>query len=74
MDRGRDAAYRIISWDDATIEITPIADGIHDNIQQPLMHVMMESLKIKDENQHISKHADHGAPGFFTGSPTRIGT
>ncbi len=46
---GRDAAYRIISWDDATIEIAPADTTKMDEIHQPLMHVLMESLKIKDE-------------------------
>ncbi len=46
---GRDAAYRIIAWDDATIEIAPAAPSKTDEIKQPLMHVLMESLKIKDD-------------------------
>ena len=46
---GQDAAYRIISWDEVTVEISPIAENVSDEIHQPLMHVLMESLKIKDE-------------------------
>lgn len=46
---GRAAAYRIISWDDATIEIAIPDLSKKDVIKQPLMHVLMESLKIKDE-------------------------
>ncbi len=46
---GRDAAYRIIAWDDATVEIAPAAPSKTDEIKQPLMHVLMESLKIKDD-------------------------
>jgi hypothetical protein len=46
---GRDAAYRIISWDNATIEIAPANPSLKDTIQLPLMQVLMESLKIKDE-------------------------
>ena len=60
----RDAAYRIISWDDATIEITPIAAGINDNIKQPLMHVMMESLKIKDEISTSASMPTMAPPDF----------
>lgn len=47
---GRDAAYRIISWDDVSIDIEPLKASIEDEIRQPLMHVLMESLKIKDES------------------------
>ncbi len=46
---GREAAYRIISWDNASIEITPADESKTDEIKQPLMHVLMESLKMKDE-------------------------
>lgn len=46
---GREAAYRIIAWDDAVIEIAPAVPSKTDEIKQPLMHVLMESLKIKDD-------------------------
>ncbi len=46
---GREAAYRIIAWDEATIEIEPADASKTDEIKQPLMHVLMESLKIKDD-------------------------
>lgn len=46
---GKQAAYSIISWDDVSIEITPVEEDKTDEIKQPLMHVLMESLKIKDE-------------------------
>ncbi len=46
---GNDAAYRIISWDDASIDIEPLAASKAVEIQQPLMHILMESLKLKDE-------------------------
>ena len=46
---GNEAAYRIISWDRAAIQIeTADPDQVRE-IHDPLMHVMMESLKIKDE-------------------------
>lgn len=48
---GREAAYRILNWENAVIEIEP-ADPTRANvINQPLMHVLMESLKIKDESR-----------------------
>ncbi len=46
---GRQAAYRIISWDDVSIDIEPLKTDVQNEIKQPLMHVLMESLKIKDE-------------------------
>lgn len=46
---GRDAAYHIIAWDEITIQIAPADPSKTDEIQQPLMHILMESLKIKDE-------------------------
>jgi hypothetical protein len=46
---GPEAAYRIISWDNISIEIAPPDDSKKDELKQPLMHILMESLKLKDE-------------------------
>jgi hypothetical protein len=46
---GNEAAYRIISWDNAAIEIEAADPNRVKEIHDPLMSVMMESLKIKDE-------------------------
>lgn len=46
---GRDAAFNIISWENATIELAPVDTTKKDTIKLPLMQVLMESLKIKDE-------------------------
>jgi hypothetical protein len=46
---GSPAAYRIISWDKATIQIEAADPDREREIHEPLMHVLMESLKIKDE-------------------------
>lgn len=46
---GAEAAYQIISWDEASIEIKSFDESKSDTIKQPLMHVLMESLKRKDE-------------------------
>jgi hypothetical protein len=46
---GNAAAYRIISWDNAAIQIEAADPDREREIHDPLMHVMMESLKIKDE-------------------------
>ena len=46
---GNAAAYRIISWDNVAIQIQAADPDREREIHDPLMHVMMESLKIKDE-------------------------
>lgn len=47
---GNAAAYRIISWDNVAIQIEAADPDREREIHDPLMHVMMESLKIKDES------------------------
>jgi len=44
-----EAACAIISWDDAVIEIENSCAKTENEINQPLMHVLMEGLKLKDE-------------------------
>jgi outer membrane protein assembly factor BamD (BamD/ComL family) len=46
---GGQAAYGIISWDDASIDIEPLNPSKTRDIRMPLMHILMESLKLKDE-------------------------
>lgn len=46
---GSSAAYHIISWDDASIDIKPLNESKAQEINLPLMHILMESLKQKDE-------------------------
>ncbi len=47
--KGNEAAFNIISWDDASIDIEPLAMADNGEIKMPLMHLLMESLKLKDE-------------------------
>lgn len=47
--QGKSAAFEIISWDDASIEIEPLDASKTNEIQLSLMQVLMESLKLKDE-------------------------
>lgn len=70
---GRDAAYHIISWDDVTIEIAPADPSISDKINQPLMHVLMESLKIKDEISGMAEQPP-APPPKAKARRTRTGT
>lgn len=61
---GNEAAYRIISWDNAAIQIEAADPDRVREINDPLMHVMMESLKIKDEagDQPTPPPADRPVP------------
>ncbi len=58
---GAPAAYRIISWDNVAIQIEAADTERRRDIHEPLMHVMMESLKIKDESGAAtdSESSDH---------------
>jgi outer membrane protein assembly factor BamD (BamD/ComL family) len=47
--KGREAAFHIISWDEASIDIEPLGVPESEEITMPLMHLLMESLKLKDE-------------------------
>ncbi len=53
--KDKEAAYQIISWDNAVIEIQPPGQAKKNSINQPLMHILMESLKIKDETESSDK-------------------
>ena len=53
-----DAACAIISWDDTLIEIENRCEKSENEINQPLMHVLMEGLKLKDER--ASEQPDDG--------------
>ena len=55
--KGRQAACSIIGWEDTTIQIAPADPSRSDDINQPLMQVLMEALRIKDEI-----NGDSGAP------------
>ncbi|MFC1489284.1 DUF4388 domain-containing protein, partial [Thermodesulfobacteriota bacterium] len=44
------AAHRIISWDKSTIEIENVCNKEEKQINEPLMNILMEGLKLRDEN------------------------
>ena len=44
------AAHRIISWDESTIEIENVCNKEEKKINEPLMNILMEGLKLRDEN------------------------
>lgn len=55
-----DAACAIISWDDTVIEIDNSCAKTENEINQPLMHVLMEGLKLKDEKSADKPDDDEG--------------
>ena len=65
---GKEAAYQIISWDDAAIDIEPLGVPESQEIEMPLMHLLMESLKLKDEA--ASTHEQPPQPKGPTGRRT----
>jgi len=50
---GSEAAYLIISWVNSTIEIENKCDRTENKIKEPLMNVLMEGMRIRDENKGI---------------------
>ena len=48
---GAEAACIIISWEDSVIEIDNACDKKDDEIKQPLMNILMEGLRLRDENR-----------------------
>ena len=47
--RGEEAALEIINWDNSVIEIAEICRRNKREIEKPLMQILMESARIKDE-------------------------
>jgi DNA-binding NtrC family response regulator len=47
--RGEQAAFDIISWDNSVIEIENVCKKNKKEINKSLMHILMESARIKDE-------------------------
>ncbi len=49
--QGNDAAYEIISWENSVIEIEKSGQKKKREIKMPLMNILMEGLRIKDEQK-----------------------
>jgi hypothetical protein len=58
---GKDAACRIICWENVVIEIDKKIPQKKNRINEPLMHILMESLKIKDEEEFQKLKQEPGA-------------
>lgn len=46
---GADAAHEIISWENSVIEIENTCERTENEINQPLMNILMEGLRLRDE-------------------------
>lgn len=54
---GKDAAFEIISWEETTIEIEKTSVKKKKEINMPLMNILMEGLRLKDEKEAQAKEA-----------------
>lgn len=59
-DRNEKAAYDIVCWDQAEIEISSFCKEMGRNISSSLNHILMEGFRIKDESER-SKAKDPGS-------------
>jgi len=58
---GEEAAYEIVSWDDAGIEIDPVCRKKTKTIDASLHHVILEGFRIKDEKERRGINTIAGA-------------
>ncbi|MBU0987755.1 MAG: DUF1566 domain-containing protein, partial [Proteobacteria bacterium] len=49
--KGNKAAYQIIGWGNTIIEIEKPSDKTDNEINQPIIQILMEALKVKDEEK-----------------------
>jgi len=47
----KDSVFRILSWENISIEIENSCEKTENEINQPLMNLLMEGLRLKDDNQ-----------------------
>jgi tetratricopeptide (TPR) repeat protein len=59
---GMEAVCTIISWEDSLIEIDNSCERTENEINQPLMTILMEGLKLRDENKSQAGYKPKKAP------------
>lgn len=57
LNSGNEAAFEIISWEEPTIEIEKAKGKRKKTITMPLMNILMEGMRIKDEKEATAKKA-----------------
>ncbi len=60
--KNTDAAHHIISWEGATIEIEDACKKTINEINQPLMNILMEGLRLRDEAKLKAKDKKEALP------------
>lgn len=61
---GEEAAYKILSWDNPDIEIASAAKRVKRQIQTSLSNLLMEAVRLKDEDNRDNAEADWLDDGF----------
>ncbi len=59
---GMAAAMEIISWENTVIEIEKSGEKRKKSITMPLMNILMEGLRIKDEREALKKKSEKDTP------------
>ena len=67
-----EAAYEIIGWEGVTIEIEKTVGLAERNVNVPLMQVLMESLKQKDDREYAKTASPSRAKSAETSPPARV--
>ncbi len=60
-----DAVYRLISWDETVIEIQDSCEKTENQINQPMMNILMEGSRLKDEALQIPEEEHVIEPSEF---------
>lgn len=68
--KNRAAAYEIISWDDTEITVQPAAGRDRDDINQPLMEILTEALRVRSEKKGKRVVAPAAAASVLNIQPT----
>lgn len=70
---GENAALEIVCWDEARIEIQPVAKDINHTVKLSLTAILMEGIRQKDERTRDSTASQAAAPQMRKPTPTPIG-
>ncbi len=60
-ERGENAAYSILSWDDVVIEINSICKATSNHVGKSLNHILMEGFRLKDERKRAAGEREENA-------------
>jgi len=63
---GEAAAFEIVCWDEAEIEMVKVSKSLKRRIEIPLQNILMEAARLKDEGMLIGEAADTTVENFFS--------